>query len=454
MSKKLSSIMGSFFRNKNNKEESVPPAVTVTEEARQQRRKEILKKERRTEREATAKRRELVSSPDVSVESILRESSLMSDAPVPDDAANDERLLQTLRSEIGKEFIPDTHITRGEFTFFRNRFTGHRDIEKTTAGLLRMYVDWLFFCKCDGYDMDDYFDFEFYNKERDERLSFVSATFRDNIRRKLDPEPQILQRKADFLKYFSIFIKRDWLDCSECSEEAFRAFAERHPVFFCKAEKGFGAEGLSKLSPSSDEIGNLYAECREHRCVIEEPIRQHESLSRFNPDTVNSIRVVTIADVSNDIVITNASMRFGRVGCFADNYHQGGLCAKVDPDKGVITGDAIDRTGEHFGAHPDSGVVFDGSVIPFWDKVREEVSAAALSCIDMDRSIGWDLTITEDGEVDFIEGNSRPGFAVLQAPDMKGLKAKYIAVLSGLMTEEELLDTSKNYWRKWKLDID
>lgn len=455
MSNKVSSLVKSLFgKNDRSKAETVPQPIPDPEEERQKHRKEVLKKERKIERSAAAKRRALVGSAGVSAESILKGYLAENDTPVTEDPANDEQMLQTLRAEIGEEYIPDTHITRGEFAFFRNRFAGHRDIDKTAGNLAKMYVDWLFFCKDLGYDMDDYFDFEFYGKNSEERLSFVSASFRDNIRRKLDPEPQILQRKADFLNYFSDYINRDWLDCSVCSEDEFRSFAECHPVFFCKAEKGFGAEGLSKKSPSPEEIPALYEECQRQKCVIEEPIVQHEALSRFNPDTVNSIRVVTIADVNDRIVIANAAMRFGRSGCFADNYHQGGLCAKVDPENGIITGDAIDRTGEHFSAHPDSGIVFDGSVIPFWDKIRAKVSAAALSCIDQDRSVGWDLTLTEDGEVDFIEGNSRPGFAVLQAPDMTGLKAKYIEILSGLISEEELLDTSKGYWRKWKLNID
>lgn len=456
MSKKLSYILGSFFRNNDNSdqnEEAVRPSDTASEEDRQQHRKDVLKAERKVERAAAASRRALTASPEVTVDSILRGSSVISDEPAPGDAEGDAGLLSLLREEIGEEYIPDTHITRGEFSFFRKRFGESRDADGTAGSFVRMYVDWLFFCKDLGYDMDDYFDFEFYGKSPEERLSFVSATFRENMKRALNPEPQILMRKAVFLDTFSGFIKRDWLDCSKCSIDEFRAFAERNPVFFCKAEKGFGAEGLQKLSPSADEIDSLYADCAEKRCVLEEPIRQHEALQKFNPDTVNSIRLVTIADASDRIVIPSAAMRFGRVGSFADNYHQGGLCAKVDPENGTITGDAIDRTGKHWPAHPDSGIVFDGYSIPCWDKICAEASAAALSCIESDRFIGWDLTLTEDGEVDFIEGNSRPGFAILQSPDMKGIKEEYIKTLSGLISEEELLDTRKGYWRKWKLDI-
>ena len=452
MSNKLSKIVKALF-GENKKEETVQTPVVDPEEERRQRRKEILRKERKIERTAAANRRELIDSPDISPESLMGEAFLNGETAVTDDTTEDEKLLKALRDEIGEKYIPDTHITKGEFSFFKKRFIGHHRIEKTNTKLVSMYIDWLFFCKDLGYDMDDYFDYEFYGKSSRERLSFVSAAFRENMRRHLNPEPQILMRKADFLHYFEPYINRDWLDCSTCDENEFRAFIERQSSFFCKAEKGFGAEGLSKLSPSSEELPSLFEKCKNSKSLLEEPIVQHEALSIFNPDTVNSIRVVTIADANDQIIIPSAAMRFGRKGCFADNYHQGGLCVKVDPVEGRIKGDAIDRTGDHYQAHPDSGVQFDGAVIPFWDKICDEVKKAALSCIEKDRFIGWDVTLNEDEEVDFIEANSRAGFAILQTPDMTGLKAEYVEILSGLVSEEALMDTRKGYWRKWKLDF-
>lgn len=379
--------------------------------------------------------------------------SALSGVSAEDTGDKDDQyaLLKALRAFAGERLLPDTVYSRGEFRYFSNRFSESINTAQTDADLAQMYTDWLFFCKDSGYDMDDYFDYEFYRRSLNDRQAFVSASFRDNIRRQLNNEPMALARKGQFLKSFSGFIRRPWLDCSECTADEFRSFCKDNPLFFCKAESGFGAESMQLLSPAQDEIDDLYVRCTEQKCVVEAPITQHDLISNFNPDTVNSIRVVTIADAEDQIVIASVAMRFGRAGGFADNYHHGGLCAHVDPSEGRISGDAIDRTGKHYAYHPDSKVRFDGFEIPCWDKLCETVSAAARSCMDSNRFIGWDLAVTKDGEIDFIEGNSRPGFGILQAPTMTGLKSEYIKILSGLMTEEELLDAGKGYWRKWKL---
>lgn len=361
-------------------------------------------------------------------------------------------LLKSMRAFAGERLLPDTVYSRGEYRYFRNRFSESIKTAHSDADLAQMYTDWLFFCKDLGYDMDDYFDYEFYRRSLNDRQVFVSASFRDNMRRYLNHEPMALARKGQFLKSFNAFIKRQWLDCSECTCDEFRDFCRSNPVFFCKSESGFGAENMQLLSPVQDELDGLYVRFKEQRCVVEAPIVQHELISSFNPDTVNSIRVVSIADAADQIVIAGAAMRFGRAGGFADNYHHGGLCAHVDVHSGKISGEAIDRFGKHYVFHPDSRVAFDGFEIPCWDKLCETVRLAALSCMDSNRFIGWDLAVTQDGEIDFIEGNSRPGFAILQVPTMTGLKSEYIKILSGLVSEKDLLDARKGYWRKWKIN--
>ena len=120
-----------------------------------------------------------------------------------------------------------------------------------------------------------------------------------------------------------------------------------------------------------------------------------------------------------------AAIRFGREGGCTDNYHQGGLCALVDKDTGVITTDAIDRSGAHISIHPDSGKKFRGFFIPYWQDLIGMVISAANSCKDKNRNIGWDIAITEDGTPELVEGNSRPGFDIMQAQDMTGRKAEY-----------------------------
>lgn len=65
------------------------------------------------------------------------------------------------------------------------------------------------------------------------------------------------------------------------------------------------------------------------------------------------------------------------------------------------------------------------------------VLAAAAVCeaaeqVPQMRNIGWDISVTKDGEVEFIEGNGRPNFDVLQSPDQIGRRFRYEELLADL----------------------
>ena len=466
------SFLSRFFSHKKSKSKgSSANYKKSSAETYKDERKLFLKKERAKEKSAASARTSYISElslqgqPDKAIfavsdndfskafSGIILSDDLHYDNNIVISDDKDDRLLQLIRTSVGSDYLPDTIFSRGEFKYFKNRFLQHAGIAKTEASFCQMYTDWLFFCKDAGYDMDDYFDYEFYNKDFQTRFSFVSASFRENLRRKLNVNFNILAKKNLFLETFRDFIKRPWLDCNVCTLDEFKSFCRETPVFFSKSEQGFGGAGVRKLSLSESQAEEMYPQLQAQNCVVEAPVIQHSAISEFNSSTVNTIRVMTVADANDDIIISNAAIRFGRKDSFADNYHQGGVCASVDPTNGIINSDAIDITGAHFTCHPDSGKVFRGFEIPCWDVLRDTVTSAALSCKESVRIVGWDIAITSDGDIDFIEGNSRPGFDILQAPNMTGLKKLYLDITSGLVTEEELTDVSKGYWRKWPLPI-
>ena len=332
---------------------------------------------------------------------------------------------EDLRKIIGEELLPDTGKVRKDYDSFSNRFVSHRDIEKSSDIFLLLFLDWLFFSDDIGYDPDDYFDYEFYNKGKKERETFISARYRETLKRKLNKDPGILADKGRFLKYFEKFVRRAWLDCNNCSFEELEHFAKRHPVFFAKENGQGGGVGITKVDSSNMNANELYKEFGSKNLVLEEPIIQHPALAKFNPDTVNTIRIWTLADVLNDVHVMGAAIRFGRIGECVDNYHSGGVVAIIDEKTGEIISDAIDRNGKHYSKHPDSEEKFVGFLVPFWDEILSVAKEAANACIEKNRNIGWDIVLTSSEEVDLVEGNSRPGFDIMQAQNMKGRKDEY-----------------------------
>lgn len=335
-------------------------------------------------------------------------------------------------SLVGEICLPDTAESRAEFDQFIYRFETRANIMHGRDEFFRMFINWLFTCRDDGYDMDDYFDYELFDKDKVLRDTFLSAGYREDLSKMVNTDRTILARKGLFLKVFDRYILRDWLDCGCCSNEDIRVFIDRNPVFFAKAVRKSGGEGIRKIDSSCMQINELYGEFREQGNILEGVISQHPLMSEFNPDSVNTIRICTLADADDNVHIMGAAVRFGRIGKDIDNYHQGGMCALVDKDSGMIISDAIDRSGTLYSMHPDSQKVFKGFVIPCWEEMKSLAKELAVFCMDRNRFVGWDLAVTDDGAIDLVEGNSRSGFDILQAQDMTGRKEQFDKYVDGL----------------------
>ena len=69
--------------------------------------------------------------------------------------------------------------------------------------------------------------------------------------------------------------------------------------------------------------------------LIEECIEGCAELQRFHPESLNTIRVVTVRGRSG-IRVLGSFIRFGRGGAVVDNAHAGGLFAHVDITEGRL----------------------------------------------------------------------------------------------------------------------
>lgn len=135
---------------------------------------------------------------------------------------------------------------------------------------------------------------------------------------------------------------------------------------------------------------------------IQEYIKQSKVLSKINPDSINTFRVITYI-ANNRINIAPIAMRFGRKGSCVDNIHAGGLSIGVNED-GRLKKYAFLEFGERFERHPDTNVVFEDYYIPSIDKVMETsvMLHKKLPCLGM---ISWDFTLGENDEVVLLEVN-------------------------------------------------
>ena len=315
------------------------------------------------------------------------------------------------------------------FRVFRNAYKGQAKLAYTETDLAVYFADWLIHANPRGFNCTDYFVFEFYNKEPSVRETFMGNSrtgFRQRVFKACnqDPKRHCLRLKSKFNQTFAKYVNRDWVDATTCTFEEFAAFLEKHEKFFVKPVGGTGGVGARVIERCSDTPEKLYQLCKTEELIVEELVKQHKDLAEFNASTLNTIRVNTLLCADGIPRVTLTFARFGRAGNDADNFHAGGVGGVVDIDTGVMITDAINQDQLRVTHHPDSHKQFLGFQYPHWQDIKAAVCDAALMLPQV-RHIGWDVAVTDKGTVELIEGNSRPNFDGLQAPDQLGRLFRY-----------------------------
>lgn len=151
--------------------------------------------------------------------------------------------------------------------------------------------------------------------------------------------------------------------------------------------------------------------------ILTEYIQQGEFAASLYPDTVNTIRMLTMLDPDSQIpFIACATQRVGTSDSYpVDNVSSGGLACSIDIRTGRIRKASRVFMREPFRwieRHPDTGLQFEGQVIPGWKKIcRETIQLAKL--FPLIPYIAWDIALLDDG-ICIIETNSWSDLSAFQ----------------------------------------
>lgn len=131
--------------------------------------------------------------------------------------------------------------------------------------------------------------------------------------------------------------------------------------------------------------------------TIQHFLNQDSSLSVIAP-SVNTLRVVTLYTVDNQVLVVGALMRFGKDNAYVDNTSRGGVAVGVNLESGTLKCVGYDLMSRKYYTHPTSKFIFEDHKIPHWDdalllarKTQNEFSFYKL--------LGIDIAITADGPV-------------------------------------------------------
>ena len=158
--------------------------------------------------------------------------------------------------------------------------------------------------------------------------------------------------------------------------------------------------------------------CSSGRYLIQMFIKQHPAMRALHPQSINTIRLLTVRSLKDgEIHVMPSILRVGTGESIVDNTSQGGLAVGIDTESGYLKrygyykpdfGREIEGNGEKMQLfkeeeHPDSHIRFSDFQIPYFQEVVQQAKYYHKMMPSL-HSIGWDIAIGEDGPV-FVEGN-------------------------------------------------
>jgi hypothetical protein len=261
----------------------------------------------------------------------------------------------------------------------------------------------------------DYRIFGFARLSASRRKTFVTRGVNNDLIRRLNKRSdyRLMDDKAEFNKLFSSYIGRQWIDLRTGSHEDLAAFLKGKSAVIAKPVSEVSGKGVIVLEGAQlQNPKELYNRLKQSgQVLVEQMVAQHPDVSRLYPNSVNTLRLVTIA-MPDEVRIVYRSMRFGAGDAVVDNFNSGGMFALAD-ETGTISTDAINKQTEIFHVHPTTGEPFKGTQIPFFAEA-EEMTKEAARLVPGIRYAGWDVAITETGPL-FIEANHNPGHDIMQS---------------------------------------
>ncbi|OJY93357.1 MAG: hypothetical protein BGP13_17190 [Sphingobacteriales bacterium 40-81] len=279
----------------------------------------------------------------------------------------------------------------------------------------------------------DYFDFKFFNLNKDQRSEYMGAGSQYEFQLKMNPKKyrRVLSNKIEFLKKFSDVSGRKWAtkEMLQADDQLASILLNNHAgkivLKNANGQAGRQVEIFDTLNVTKPELVKRMEE--KKYTLAEEYVMQHDQLKLLSPSGLNTVRIVTQFH-NNEIIILAARLRI-TVNSQTDNLSTGNIAAHIDLATGRIAGPGIyvDTTKPDVYKHPVTGAELIGFQLPYWEECKAMVTKAALR-ISENRSIGWDVAITNNGPV-LIEGNHNWHYFIWQAPEKRGYKKSVLKYL-------------------------
>jgi hypothetical protein len=273
----------------------------------------------------------------------------------------------------------------------------------------------------------EYFQFRFFEKNEVERNTWAGTGYMFEFQLKMNPKNKrdILDDKTKFYKKYKKFFLHEVADLKDLKnnpELVLKLINNPSGKLVFKVADGKCGVAVEIKNAKEFNTTSLIKFMGDNKFdLVEEYIIQHPKLNELSPSAVNTVRVITQLNQNNEVIVLGCRQRISVISS-VDNMAAGNLAAPIDEHTGVIFDSAVysDITKTEVVKHPVSGVMIVGFEVPFW-KETIEMAFQAAQLHPQNRSIGWDIVITENGP-GLIEGNHDWCKLLWQLPVKKGLK--------------------------------
>lgn len=258
----------------------------------------------------------------------------------------------------------------------------------------------------------DYYQFEMYKMNKKERKTVVTRGINNRIIKSVNDMSQAykFEDKALFNKLFAKYIKREWILLDGENLDDFKKYLKGKKEIIVKPLSLSCGKGVEKLNVSKVGVEELYQTLMKNSQVLVEDVAiQHEVLNKIYPDSVNTLRIITL---NKKVVV--ALLRIGNHHNVVDNFNHGGMVTTIDIETGVINYPAIDKECNVYEIHPQTNKKIIGTKIPMWEEVKSLCEEAS-SVVPEIGYVGWDVCLGPK-EPSLIEGNDFPGHDLYQLP--------------------------------------
>lgn len=289
----------------------------------------------------------------------------------------------------------------------------------------RVIADCLYARQHTAFSTLEYFMHDFPHKTHEQWLEYLSNHAAFTIFKRMNKNNPY--HTADkYLVYcdFKQFFGRDACKGTEIfDKDTFFSFVKEKKTVLLKPLCGSLGDDVVKFRESDLQKKMVFEELLKkypEGFIAEELIKQSEEMAKFNPTSVNTLRITTVR--MDDKVYSEAFLRVGKMFSLVDNVAKGGMVCSLNQQTGEIT-QVTDEAGNVYLVHPDTGYKLVGNFVPRLGEAIEMAEKMA-NHIPNYRYMGWDLALTDNGWV-LVELNAKANTYCIQLTMGRGIRKDF-----------------------------